>query len=113
MRLGTETGSLVNHMYSRETIGAPAPTVGMGATMLGWSDRHGATIVKVTPKTVHVQRDHAQRTDSNGISEAQTWVFTPNPNASVEVYRLTKRGWRAGSSSLAIGYRSEYYDFSF
>ena len=32
MKLGTETGSMTNHIYSRATKGQPDPAVGMGAT---------------------------------------------------------------------------------
>lgn len=43
MKLGRETGSLINHLLSHSK--EPAPAVGMGATILGWSDRHPATVV--------------------------------------------------------------------
>ena len=48
MNIGTQTNSLVNHLYSRMTVGAPAPVVGMAATTLSWTDRHAATVTKVT-----------------------------------------------------------------
>ena len=48
MNIGTQTNSLVNNMYSRMTVGAPAPTVGMAATTLSWTDRHAATVTEVT-----------------------------------------------------------------
>lgn len=32
MKLGTQTGSVINHLYSRGVIGQPTPEVGMGAT---------------------------------------------------------------------------------
>jgi hypothetical protein len=47
MKLGTETVSVMNHLYSRATLGEPVPVVGMGATILAWSDRYAATIVSV------------------------------------------------------------------
>ncbi len=111
MRLGTETGSLINHIESR--FAQPTPEVGMGATILGWTDRYPATIVKVTPCQVHVQEDFAVRTDSNGMSESQEYEYSPNPKAHVEIFRKTKRGWRSGSRCLSIGRREKYYDFSF
>ena len=99
MRLGKETGSVINHLMS--DIGLVEPKVGMGATILCWSDRHAATIVKVTKATIHVRRDKAIRTDKNGMSEIQTYTYEPDPDAPVEVFRKTKRGWRAtgGGSS--------------
>jgi hypothetical protein len=48
MRLGSGTGSLVNHIYSRST--PVEPEVGMGATRLSWTDRHPATVTEVFKK---------------------------------------------------------------
>lgn len=123
MKLGTETASVTNHLLSG-TKGAPTPVVGMGATVLMWSDRHAATIVEVqTFKTgtragqvsaVVIQRDHATRTDTNGMSESQAYTFTPNADAAKEVYRLTKSGgFKGACGSLRIGDRREYHDYSF
>lgn len=114
MKLGTETASLTNYMMSG-TVGAPTPVVGMGATILMWTDRYAATIVKVTPTQIHVQRDIAKRIDKNGMSETQNYEFTTDPTASVEIFRKTKSGYRmtGGGASLRIGERDEYHDFSF
>lgn len=105
------TGSLINSVMAS----APVPAVGMGATLLGWSDRHAATVVAVSAsgKTCKVQQDHAKRVDKNGMSEMQQYEFSPNPNAPVLVVRKTKRGWMSGGLRVALGHRSEYYDFSF
>ena len=62
MKAGTQTGSLVNHLMSQDT--PIAPEIGMGATILSWTDRNAGTIVKITPKQIHVQEDNAERTDS-------------------------------------------------
>lgn len=114
MNLGTETGSMVNHLMSG-TVGEPIPTVGMGATILGWSDRHACTIVKVTPSTIHAQQDIATRIDTNGMSEVQQYTYEHDETATIEVFRKTKRGWRkaGGGNALRIGDRSEYHDYSF
>jgi hypothetical protein len=112
MRLGSETGSAMNHVYT--TSAQPEPEVGMGATMCSWTDRHAGTIVKVTPCQVHVQEDIAKRTDENGMSECQRYEYTPNPRAPVTIFRHTKRGWRSKcGKGLMIGVRMEYYDYSF
>lgn len=113
LKAGTETGSAFNHFFSR--MDGPAPAVGMGATVLCWTDRHAATIIKVTPKTVTVQRDHAIRIDQNGMSESQTYRYEPNPNGEIQAFRMTRRGLRHGHSGngLLIGDRREYHDFSF
>jgi hypothetical protein len=114
MKLGTETASMTNYLMSG-TKGEPTPVVGMGATILMWTDRHAATIVKVTPTQVHVQRDKATRIDANGMSEMQEHVFEADPTADVEIFRKTKRGWRkaGGGHGLRIGDRDEYHDYSF
>ena len=114
MRAGTDTGSLVNHVMSGSTN--QPPTVGMGATILGWTDRHAATVVKVSPngKTVTVQQDTATRVDQNGMSDAQSYTFKPNPSGTLQTFRLTKKGWRSpGGGYVTFGHRSEYYDYSF
>lgn len=121
--------SLVNSVYAASTRGQPEPTVGMGATILGGSDRHAATIVEVKKlgkyPAVVVQRDTARRTDNNGMSEDQDYAYTPNPEAPRKTYRFrnerweavyqdreTKR-WRAEKyDSLVIGFRREFYNFS-
>jgi hypothetical protein len=116
LKLGTETGSLMNHLMSG-TNGQPHPQVGMGATILGWTDRHAATIVEVSPsgKTIVIQRDNAKRIDSNGMSESQQYEFTPNADAERETFRLRKTGeYRSKyGANLRIGERSEYFDYSF
>lgn len=125
MKLGTQTGSLVNHIYSR--MGSPEPVVGMGATECLWSDRHAVTIVEVTKKYIVTQRDDTKRIDSNGMSESQEYEFTPNPEAYKQYWKKDKKGtyrqahhnengrlvFNGHSCHLGIGYRDEYYDFSF
>lgn len=130
MKLGTQTASLVNHIQSRATIGQPTPTVGMGATILCWTDRHPATIIEIWEEdntyVVAVQEDHASRTDKNGLSEVQEYDYSPNCTGSVSYYRLvdgrwqgvrmnskTKRWNKAEGSGLRIGEREKYHDFSF
>ena len=120
LRLGSATGSLINHIYSGDRDSEPV--VGMGATILMWSDRHAATVVEVSAdkKRVVIQRDNAKRTDKNGMSESQTYEFTPDPEARRETYTLRKNGaWVIKGGGLKnggrikLGARSEYRDFSF
>ena len=116
---------MINKILAASTVGAPQPEVGMGATVLMWSDRHACTIIEVTHyktgplagqvKTVTAQRDQAVRIDNNGMSDAQSYVFLPDPNGSIGTFthkRKTGRYERAGWT-LAIGYRDEFYDLSF
>ena len=92
------------------------PEVGMGATITMYSDRAPGTIVKVSPsgKTVWVQHDDYTRIDSRGMSESQEYTYAQNTSAPVEVFRMTKRGFRnKNGDGLFIGKRERYYDFSF
>lgn len=126
MKFGSETGSLVNHMMSLGS--APEVTIGMGATLLSWTDRDAATVVSYDAKRqiVGVQQDDAKRTDTNGISEAQEYEFTPNPNAYISYFKFGRKGWnrvrfneetkrwvKTGSGGLSVGVRSKFHDFSF
>jgi hypothetical protein len=115
---------VINNILAASTIGAPEPEVGMGATLLMWSDRLPYTIVGVERfksgacagqvKAVLAQRDDTQRVDRNGMSESQEYVFLPNPNRSVERFALRKSGrFEGNGGTLAIGYRDKFFDFSF
>ena len=111
MKAGTETGNLENHMMSRVT--PIKPEIGMGATMLAWTDRYAGTIVKITPCQIHVQEDNATRTDSNGMSESQDYHYEANPLGKIYIFRKTKKGYRSNGLGLLIGTRDKYYDYSF
>jgi hypothetical protein len=127
MNAGTQTGSLVNHLYSRMTIGEPEPIVGMGVTMLSWTDRDAGTIVEVNTKKryIAVTEDNTKRIDNNGISESQEYEYTPVMDGYPTYYRKDKKGqWRRcyynenkrlvlGTGGLILGRRESYYDFSF
>lgn len=113
MRLGKETGSVMN--YLRGASAQPEPAVGMGCTMLAWTDRFPGTVVRVvSAKTIHVQEDIATRLDGHGMSESQVWSYTVNPEGRVHVFRLTQSGWRSKTGGhLQLGDRSRYHDYSF
>ena len=127
MKLGIETGSLINHVMSRSQ--SPEPVVGMGGTMLYWSDRTAVTVVEVNHKGrfIVVQEDRAVRVDRNGMSEVQQYEYKPDPNGSKYIYRKMRDGrWaqhylnpktnrlkKNSSAQLALGYRDKYHDYSF
>jgi hypothetical protein len=131
LKLGSQTGSLTNHLYSRMIKGQPEPVVGMGATLLSWTDREAATIVEVSKTKggawlITVQEDDAKRIDKNGLSESQDYKYTPNPAAPKRMFRFDEgKGWRevrangkgrlvlTGGAGLRIGERDKYHDFSF
>jgi len=111
MKLGRDTGSVVNWM----SVGGCKPEVGMGVTILHWTDRSAGTIIEVgkNARFVMVQDDKQWRTDKNGFSEAQEWATEPNPEGAVRKYTLRKDGsYRLVGSreALTIGARNPYYD---
>lgn len=110
-------GSLQNVMADRASNGNEAK-VGDGATVVHWTDRTACTVVEVS-KTGHrvvVQEDKATRTDSNGMSDAQSYEFSRNENGST--YEATRRkdgSYRVKGSTerVLMGVRSHYHDYSF
>jgi hypothetical protein len=115
MKAGTETGSLMNHIMTNAA--QAKPEVGMGCTLCGWTDRHAGTVVEIkSDRRIVVQQDIATRTDTLGMSDQQTYDYTPNPNGAKYVFFLNKRGqWKCKSMGygLVLNTRREYYDFSF
>lgn len=96
------------------------------ATMIGWSDRNPATIVKRTAKTITVQPDnidnmYAPGTDGYAQGRGDVMIFRRNTLADERVYTLRKNGrWiRQGQpantrgASLTVGRRDYYRDPSF
>lgn len=127
MRLGTQTGSLVNHIMT--TGGSDEPYVGMPATVCFWTDRSPATVVEVNMKKryIVVQDDDFVRVDLNGMSESQKYDYTPNVEGAKRIFRKNKQGkWvlcyinpetkrmvQSGGCGLALGRREKYHDYSF
>lgn len=117
-RLGTQTGSLINHVMSGSAM--LAPEIGMGATILSWSDRRAATITVIDKngKRIGVVEDVATRTDNNGMSDSQEYAYSPG-TGNPRFFTLRKNGaWVAEGDSIKgqrilIGTRDHHHDFSF
>lgn len=112
------TGSLINNIMSNTRN--HEPTVGMGATELCWTDRHAYTVTQVSsPKRIEVQQDTATRTDSDGMTDAQSYSYAPNPEGRKRVLTLRKNGsWHEVGTTMSdtpfsVGTRREYHDYSF
>lgn len=118
---GVETvyGSVVNAADDGVVVGGKI-IIGMGATMLSWSDRRPATVIDFDAqgKWVKVQADNWKRTDKSGMSDCQDYEYSPNPNGAIYIYkrarngRLTNTGTNGGAG-IIIGHRERYFDFSF
>lgn len=107
-------GSLFNRM--NDGIETQEPYVGMGATQMCYTDRHAYTVVEVKSRCrVVVKRDIATRIDDNGMSDCQTYKYEPNPDAYPVELIKTKKGWKelGHDQPFALGFREEYYDYSF
>jgi len=97
------------------------PRLGMGATLLLYSDRHAYTIIGISKsgKTLTLQRDEVTRVDKNGMSEAQIYEYAINPNGHIikARYNAKRRQWLQSGGDyrpvVMLGDRREFYDFTF
>jgi hypothetical protein len=99
--------------------------VGDGATLHFHTDAHAYTVIRVTARTITIQRDTA--------TADPTWVrdFTPggfmghtandrdrkytyaaDADGATRTVRLTRRGWTSSGQSVTHG-RHEFYDSNF
>lgn len=90
----------------------------MGATICYGSDRIPATVIQITNsgKRIILQEDIAIRTDHNGMSECQNYIYSRNLEGDVHIASLRKDGsFRISNSrtKVVIGVRQKYYDYSF
>lgn len=136
MKLGTETNSVMNNLLSRAVIGEPRPVVGMGCTLLGWTDRYAGTIHKVTEVggstvtlyLIEVSRDYSRVISGSTQDGSAEYAYTPRPEGMRITYRKNKKTgfwekvrrnpntgkWcKTNGKGLRIGERDEYRDPSF
>ena len=111
----------------REEIIEDELNVEDGVTLNYYSDEEAATVIEIDPKGrwIKVQEDKAIRTDSNGMSESQTYEFERNPNGRIHTFYKTRhRGitlfTNTGRSTygdygiwLSLKQRRCYFDYSF
>jgi len=121
MKLGTETGSLMNHLRSNNPT---PPVVGKGATELMWTDRHAYFVNEVSEdgKMCVIEKARAIRTDDRGMCEAQDYRYERTGHTTELRFKWGK--WRSQGKdawnknkwypmNIVFGYMDEYYDFSF
>lgn len=111
-------GSVTNRV--EENYNAQQPTVGMGVTEYGWSDRYPYTIIEVVnARTLRIQEDKAVLPKGDSVFGNQDWIITPNPNGHIITITKRKNGkWKElgrsqGSNTFGIGRRTKYHDPSF
>jgi len=123
LKLGTQTGSLVNHVLS--SYKGVAPIEGEAATVLMWSDRAPATVTDWDAKMqiVSLREDKAICTDF----DQQTYTYERNEFGASYNFRREKNGswvqvffkrdtgrWiKSKGAGLIIGRREKYRDPSF
>lgn len=126
MKLGTETGSLVNSIMTNGRTSIE-PEIGMGATVAMWSDRRACTVIAWNGETLTVQEDTSIRTDNNGMSDAQSYRYEKNELGARHHFRRDKHGkWQELSTSqtgrlvmvkgghgLILNARMTFHDYSF
>jgi hypothetical protein len=129
------TNNLVSNIHLGTSAGT-VPTVGMGATVCHYSDRSAVTVVAIrykkdgSIKEIDTRADKTTRTDSNGMSDAQSYTYEPGDDTwPVATWRVDAKGryrrmfhdydgaYRMADpksgSKLALGIRDEFYDYSF
>jgi hypothetical protein len=130
MKLGTQTGSLVNHIYANTAPIDPVmmDVVGKPATLLSWTDRSPGTVINQFKKGkffyIEVQEDNAEFVGECDMSDYQEYVYTRNTDGHITTWRVDN-GYRQvyvgksgryvlrGTGGLMIGRREKYYDPSF
>lgn len=115
--MSQQYGSLINYVWTGYK--QPEPEVGVGATLLLWTDRHAYTITKIySERKIGVKRDKAISIGpSRYSSESQKYYYEYDNTSPEEIFTKRKNGaWKkmnTNHSVLIIGYRDEYYDPSF
>lgn len=94
------------------------PSIGDGATIYSGSDRLAGTIIDVLRdgKLILIQIDKATRTDSNGMSEIQSYAYVKDSNGIIIEASLRKdNSFKEikNNNKVLIGIRDKYYNFSF
>lgn len=95
--------------------------IGDGATIYVGSDCYPATVIKVTGRTVVLQRDDYIATEKSDYFGSQDYEYTPNKNGSTDTFSLRKdgrlymKGTEMGRNGIlcSIGSRRKYTDPSF
>lgn len=133
MKIGVETNSLVNHLQARGVRGEPEPVVGMGCTLLSWTDRYPGTIFKVEKPTnsatalyvIEVTQDDYTVTSGSQHDGSAEYAFAPRPHGATQLFRkstkterwelvtrspATGRLTKSAGLSLRVGARDKYHD---
>ena len=110
-------------MLARTPTHSIEPRIGMGATIILYTDRKASTVISVVKagKELTVREDIATRTDDNGVSDmGQTYGYAENRFGREWVFTLRRNGqWVAKGDGLRtgvrlrLGERDHYHDYGF
>lgn len=129
MKLGTQTGSLMNHIMSNTSVHEIIPGE-TGATLLGWTDRHPATVVDLFNKGdytyIVVQADEWYVESGSMHDGSAKYAYLKNPKGYKSIFRFktdgssgfqkvawnkeTNRYNKISNGGLSVGQRDKYYD---
>lgn len=105
-------------MMKKNATSVEQPAVGMGVTISYHSDSSPGTIIQVlhNGRRLVIQEDKSIRTDSNGMSESQSYDYELDLNGTIHYASLRKDGtYRllGGKTRIWLGSRRKYHDYSF
>lgn len=105
------------------------PTVGMGVTLCGWSDRHPYEVIGITSdKCLDIRAMKAEgglkkdaKVSVGGFCahvhdqrEAQEWTLSSDESQPVVRIRLGARGWKdAAGQTYSVGRAIKFHDYNF
>lgn len=94
------------------------PVIGMGVTIIHYTDRDTATVVRVSKsgKTAWIVADKTTRIDDNGMSESQQYSYEPGDTKPIRMSLRKNGSWRLSGqfqNVVALGVRQKYHDYSF
>lgn len=135
MNIGTQTNSLINHMYSCASPHQAAVLVGDGCTLLHWTDRSPATVVavkalasKIYSNLIEVREDLCEVIAGSVHDGSAAYKFSVNTAAPKKLYRQRIADGALigcyyndsdrlvnckGGSGVLLGKREKYVDPSF
>lgn len=113
--------------WSKRTAKGVVPEVGMGATVMFFSDREAGTIIDVKPykggpnkgqpKEIVFQYDHWKVVSGSAGDGSAVYEYERNPNGRTETFTFSKKRQRWVEAKtggrgvwLALGVRSQHYD---
>jgi hypothetical protein len=125
-----KAGSLINLMAIEANHPEVLPEIGTGVTFYSWTDRSAGTVTEIVDAKkmiIGIKPDRATRTDSNGMSDCQSYSYETIHDASPRYYRFSskKKCWEGvsknekgrwvlnGSNKIGIGHRDAHHDYSF